>query len=65
MAPALRDRIAADIRAVAENPAVSDRLPPLGIVARSGSSSEFSAAIEAQRAKVAAIAVAIGTKPAQ
>jgi len=60
----LRDRIAADIQAVAENPAVSDRLPTIGIVARSSTPSEFSAAIEAQRAKVAAIAAAVGTKPA-
>jgi tripartite-type tricarboxylate transporter receptor subunit TctC len=59
----LRDRIAADIQAVAENPAVSDRLPTIGIVARSSTPSEFSAAIEAQRAKVAAIAAAVGTKP--
>jgi tripartite-type tricarboxylate transporter receptor subunit TctC len=62
MPSGLRDRIAADIRAVAENPAVSDRLPPLGIVARSSTPSEFSAAIEA---KVAAIAAAVGTTPAQ
>jgi tripartite-type tricarboxylate transporter receptor subunit TctC len=65
MPSTLRDRIAADIRAVAENPAVGDRLSPLGIVARSSTPSEFSAAIEAQRAKVAVIAAAVGTKPAQ
>jgi tripartite-type tricarboxylate transporter receptor subunit TctC len=61
----LRDRIAADVRVVAENPAASERLPPLGIVARGSTPSEFAAAIEEQRAKVAAIAIAIGAKPTQ
>jgi tripartite-type tricarboxylate transporter receptor subunit TctC len=65
MPSGLRDRIAADIQAVAKNPAVSDRLPPIGIVARGSTASEFSAAIEAQREKVAAIAAAVGTKPVQ
>jgi tripartite-type tricarboxylate transporter receptor subunit TctC len=65
MPPGLRDRIAADIRAVVEDPAVSGRLPPIGIVARGSTSSEFSAAIEAQRAKVAATAAAVGIKPTQ
>jgi tripartite-type tricarboxylate transporter receptor subunit TctC len=65
MPSGLRDRIAADIQAVAKNPAVSDRLPSIGIVARSSTANEFSAAIEAQREKIAAIAAAVGTKPAQ
>jgi tripartite-type tricarboxylate transporter receptor subunit TctC len=64
MPSGLRDRIAADIRAVAENPTLSDRLPPIGIMVRRSTPSEFSAAIEAQRVKVAAIAAAVGTKPA-
>jgi tripartite-type tricarboxylate transporter receptor subunit TctC len=50
---------------VAEDPAVSDRLLSIGIVARSSTPSEFSAAIEAQRTKVAAIADAVDIKPAQ
>jgi len=61
----LRDRIAADVRVVMENPAVRDRLPPLGIVARSSTPAEFATAVEEQRAKLAAIATAIGAKPAQ
>jgi tripartite-type tricarboxylate transporter receptor subunit TctC len=65
MSPALRDSIAADIRAVAENPSLSDRLEPIGILVRTGTPRDFSAVIEFQRAKVAAIAAAIGTKPAQ
>src|SRR5262245_58627464 len=60
-----RDRIAADVRAVMENPAVRDRLPSLGIVARASTPAEFATAIEEQRAKLAAIATAIGAKPAQ
>jgi tripartite-type tricarboxylate transporter receptor subunit TctC len=65
MPSGLRDRIAADVRAVAENPTVSGRFPPIGIVARGSTPAEFAAAIEEQRAKVASIAAAIGTKPTQ
>jgi tripartite-type tricarboxylate transporter receptor subunit TctC len=65
MPAALRDRIAADVRAVAESPAVRERLAKMGIVARSSTPSEFVAAIEEQRAKVAGIAAALGTKPVQ
>jgi tripartite-type tricarboxylate transporter receptor subunit TctC len=61
----LRDRIAADVRAVAESTAIKERLAKIGIVARGSTPSEFAAAIEEQRAKVAAIAAAIGTKPSQ
>ena len=60
----LRDRIAADVRAAADNPAIKERLAKMGIVARGSTPGEFAAAIEEQRAKVAAIATAIGMKPA-
>jgi tripartite-type tricarboxylate transporter receptor subunit TctC len=63
MPSSLRERIATDVRAVVETPAVRDRLPPLGIVARPSTPAEFTAAIEEQRKKIAAIATAIGTKP--
>ena len=63
MPSGLRQRIATDVRTVVENPAVRDRLPPLGIVARPSTPMEFAAAIEEQRKKIAAIATAIGTKP--
>jgi len=59
----LRERIAADVRSAVNDPAVRDRLPPLGIVARPSTPAEFTAAIEEQRKKIAAIATAIGTKP--
>jgi tripartite-type tricarboxylate transporter receptor subunit TctC len=60
----LRDRIAADVRAVADSQVIKERLAEIGIVARGGTPGEFAAAIEEQRAKVAAIAAAIGIKPA-
>ena len=59
----LRDRIAADILAVAETPLIGDRLKANGIATRGSTSHQFTTAIEEQRARVAAIAAAIGTKP--
>jgi tripartite-type tricarboxylate transporter receptor subunit TctC len=51
--PAIRrDRIAADVAAVAESPEINSRLRALGIVVRSGGPAQFSAAIEEQSAKV-------------
>jgi tripartite-type tricarboxylate transporter receptor subunit TctC len=61
----LRDRIAADVRAVADSSAIKERLAKIGIAARGSSPGEFTAVIEEQRAKVAAIAAAIGMKPAK
>lgn len=60
-----RERIAADVQAVAADPLVRDRLAIMGSVARSSSPQEFAAVIEDQRAKVAAIATAAGIKPTQ
>jgi tripartite-type tricarboxylate transporter receptor subunit TctC len=65
MSVELRDRIAADVQAVSENPVVKERLAAIGIVSRGSTASEFAAAIEEQRAKVAAVAAAIGLKPTQ
>jgi tripartite-type tricarboxylate transporter receptor subunit TctC len=64
MPAALRERIAADVRAVAANPAIKERLAKMGAVALGSTPAEFAAAIAEQRAKVAAIAKTIGTKPA-
>ena len=61
----LRDRIAADVRAVADSATVKERLAAIGIIARGSTPGEFAAAIEEQRAKIASIAAAIGTKPTQ
>ena len=61
----LRDRIATDVKAVADNPAIKERLAKIGILARGDGPNEFAAAVEEQRAKVVSIAAATGTKPTQ
>jgi tripartite-type tricarboxylate transporter receptor subunit TctC len=61
----LRERIAADVRAVAADPLIRDRLANMGSVVRPGTPEEFAAVIEDQRKKVAAIAAAVGIKPTQ
>jgi tripartite-type tricarboxylate transporter receptor subunit TctC len=60
-----RNLISADVRAVAGEPAVADRLAAVGQVARSGTPAEFSAAIEEQRDRISSLAKWIETKPAQ
>jgi tripartite-type tricarboxylate transporter receptor subunit TctC len=48
----LRDRIAGDIAAVAENTEIVSRLQALGIAVRAGTPAQFASAIEEQRLKV-------------
>jgi tripartite-type tricarboxylate transporter receptor subunit TctC len=55
MAADLKERIAADVRAVAADPAIGARITSAGSLVRLGGPAEFSAAIEEQRAKIAAI----------
>ena len=62
--PAQRDSVSADVRAVAADPAVSDRLAAVGLIAHGSTSAEFAAAIEEQRNKMASIMKLIGGKPA-
>jgi tripartite-type tricarboxylate transporter receptor subunit TctC len=50
------ERVAADVAAVASEPALAARLAGLGSALRVGTTAEFAAAIEEQRAKIAAIA---------
>jgi tripartite-type tricarboxylate transporter receptor subunit TctC len=64
MAPDLRDRIAADVRAVAADPMVVDRLTTTAQVVNPGTPAEFAAAIDEQRAKMAGIAQRLGLKAA-
>jgi tripartite-type tricarboxylate transporter receptor subunit TctC len=52
----VRERFAADVAAVANDPALAARLADLGTALRVGTSAEFAAAIEDQRAKIAWIA---------
>jgi tripartite-type tricarboxylate transporter receptor subunit TctC len=56
----LRDRIAADVRAVGADPALAQKLAVLGQAVRTGTPAEFAAMIVEQRAKIAGIAQAIG-----
>jgi tripartite-type tricarboxylate transporter receptor subunit TctC len=55
MPASIQERIATDVRAVAADPAFRARVAAAGTAARIGSSAEFAAAIEEQRAKIAAI----------
>jgi tripartite-type tricarboxylate transporter receptor subunit TctC len=59
----LREQVAVDIRAVAADAAVGDRLAKIGSIARGSTPAEFAADIEAARTRFAAIAKMIGLKP--
>jgi tripartite-type tricarboxylate transporter receptor subunit TctC len=63
MAAETRERIAADIRAVAADASVEPRLIQTGQILNPGTPAEFAAAIEQQTSKLAAIAKALGVKP--
>jgi tripartite-type tricarboxylate transporter receptor subunit TctC len=63
-APA-RDKIAADIKEIAGDPAVVARLSSTGQVINPGTPAEFAAALTDQRATVAAIGKVLEIKPAQ
>jgi tripartite-type tricarboxylate transporter receptor subunit TctC len=58
----LRERIAADVRAAAADPIVGARLADTAQILNVGGPAEFGAAIEEQRAKIAAIAKDLGIK---
>jgi tripartite-type tricarboxylate transporter receptor subunit TctC len=65
MANDLRERIAADIRAVAADPEITSRLTATGQVVSPGGAAEFAESIEAQRSAVASFAKTLGAKPSQ
>ena len=65
MAAEVRERIAADVEAVAGDPEIGQRLLTTGQLVSPGGGAEFTAAIETQRAVVAGIAREMGIKPAQ
>jgi len=52
MPPALRDKIAADVRAIATDPSVRSRIEASGQHVLGGTPDEFSAAIERQRSRI-------------
>jgi tripartite-type tricarboxylate transporter receptor subunit TctC len=63
MAPALRERIANDIREVATDPNIAARLIQTGQILNPGKAAEFAAAIEEQTSRLTAIAKALDIKP--
>jgi tripartite-type tricarboxylate transporter receptor subunit TctC len=60
MPKALRERIATDIKAVALDPVIGERLATTGQVLNIGNPDEFAASIEAQRAQLAVMAKHLG-----
>jgi tripartite-type tricarboxylate transporter receptor subunit TctC len=65
MAADVRERIAADVEAVAGDPVITARLLATGQIVSPGKPADFAAAIDAQRAVVTEIAKEMGIKPAQ
>ncbi len=61
----LRERIAADVRAVAADPEIVARLTAAGQAVNPGSAAEFAAEMKEQYAQIAAMGRALGLKPAQ
>jgi tripartite-type tricarboxylate transporter receptor subunit TctC len=61
----LRTRIAADVSEVGADPAIATRLNDTGQLPNFGGSAEFQAAIEQQRARVAAAAKELGVVPTE
>lgn len=57
------ERIAADVQAVATDPAIGPRLAAAGQQIDPGGTAEFTAAVEAQRNSIAATAKALGIEP--
>jgi len=62
---ALRERIAADVKEVGADPAIATRLNDTGQLPNFSGPAEFHAAIELQRARVAAAAKEIGAVPTE
>jgi tripartite-type tricarboxylate transporter receptor subunit TctC len=63
MPDALKEKIAADFKAVAEDGTIGERLKSTGQVINVGGPKEFAAAIDEQRSNIAAVVKAIDFKP--
>jgi tripartite-type tricarboxylate transporter receptor subunit TctC len=61
----LREKIGADVKAVASDPAIAEKLAGTAQVPNPGGPAEFAASVEDQRAKIAKIAQALGIKSKQ
>lgn len=59
MPDALRDRIAADIRSVATEPAIRDRIAAMGSIAKGSTPSEFKGDIQKQREQIGGLVRAL------
>ena len=65
MSEELRDRIAADVQAIAREPAVVTQLDSNSQLVRPGGPKDFATAIDGQRSQIAAAAKRLGNKPSQ
>jgi tripartite-type tricarboxylate transporter receptor subunit TctC len=65
MSADIRERVAADIREIAADPLLIQRLTATGQVVNPGTAGEFTAEIDKQRAQVAATGRLLGIKPAE
>jgi tripartite-type tricarboxylate transporter receptor subunit TctC len=65
MPAALREHIAADVRAVVQEPDFGEKLSVTGQIANAGGPTEFAAAMQEQRDRLAIAAKELGLKPAQ
>jgi len=65
MPEALRDRIASDVRTVASDPIIRERLAAVGQAARPGTAAEFTALLDQYRRRLADLAKAIDYKITQ
>jgi len=63
MPAALRDQVAGDIRAVAGDPVLAERLAKAGQVVHASTSAEFAGAIEQQRARIEALVRLVNGRP--
>jgi tripartite-type tricarboxylate transporter receptor subunit TctC len=65
IADGLRDRISADVRAIASDPGIRERLAAIGQSARPGTAAEFAALLDQNRRRLADLAKAIDFKATQ
>ena len=65
MPDALRDRIASDVRSVASDPVIRERLAAVGQAARPGTAAEFAALLDQYRGRLADLAKTIEFKATQ
>jgi tripartite-type tricarboxylate transporter receptor subunit TctC len=65
MSSNIRERIAVDVRLVAQDPVIASQLAATGQVVNAGTPAEFAASIEEQRARIVAAAKSLDLKSAQ